>query len=284
VRSETEIAKGAVSISSAAVELAVLKAVEDLGKPLDEVSVTILGAGKMTKLLLTHLASHGVTKVVLLNRSRGSAEALAALYPDVEIRVGLMDELWSTMAETDLVFTSTSSTECILTKEELEPRGWGDAAKQLMAIDISVPRNVASECNELDGVFAYNVDDLKAVVAKNQARRKHKVLEAEVLLRAELAKFVSWQESLKFVPAISKLQAKYEEVRVTELTKASKKGLKQLDEKQRVAVDVLTKQIINKLLHAPMSYLRSDDADGMKASLMQVNDMFQLEDKKKKGK
>jgi len=285
VRSETEIAKGAVSISSAAVELAVLKAMQDLDRPLKDISVTILGAGKMSKLLLTHLASHGVTKVVLLNRSRGSAEALAAGYPDLEIRIGLMGELWPTLEETDLVFTSTSATECILTLPELQSRAWGaDASKQLMAIDISVPRNVESECNELPNVYAYNVDDLKAVVAANQARRRHKVLEAELLLRVELAKFVSWQESLKFVPAISKLQAKYEEVRVAELAKASKKSLKGLDDKQRVAVDVMTKQIINKLLHAPMSYLRSDDRDGTKASLTQINDVFQLEKKQGKGR
>lgn len=278
VRSETEIAKGAVSISSAAVELAVLKTLEDLSRPLKEVSVTIVGAGKMSRLLLTHLASHGVTKVVLLNRSRPRAEELAAEYPDLEVRVGLMDELWDTMQSTDLAFTSTSSTGCILTLADLKERSWGsDADKKLVAIDISVPRNVESECNDLDNVFAYNVDDLKAVVAKNQARRKHKVIEAENLLRVELAKFVSWQESLLFVPAISKLQSKYEQIRSAELEKALKKNLKSLDDKQRMAVDVTTKSILNKLLHGPMSYLRSDDTDGRKASLQQVHDIFNLE-------
>merc|ERR1719352_2269536 len=88
VRSETEIAKGAVSISSAAVELAMLKSRLDLNTPLPQLRIAVVGAGKMSRLLLTHLASHGVTKVVLLNRSRGSAEALAAGYPDLEIRIG----------------------------------------------------------------------------------------------------------------------------------------------------------------------------------------------------
>merc|ERR1712118_356848 len=91
---------------------------------------------------------------------------------------------------------------------------WGqDDADRLMVIDISVPRNVESECNDVEGVRAYNVDDLKQVVAANQAKRAHKVLESEVLLRVELQKFVAWQESLKYVPTISQLQARFESVR-----------------------------------------------------------------------
>jgi len=233
----------------------------------------------MSRLLLTHLASHGVTKVVLLNRSRPRADELAAEYPDLDIEVKLMDEFWQTMESTDLAFTSTSATGCIVTQELLEAGPWAAAngAQPLMLIDISVPRNVESQCNDVgDNVFAYNVDDLKQVVAANQAKRKHKVLEAEVLLRVELAKFQQWQESLRYVPAISKLQRKYEEVRVAELQKAQKKALKDLSDKERQAVDVVTKGIINKLLHGPMSYLRSDDRDGNKASVQQIEDLFMI--------
>merc|ERR1719446_1367811 len=90
VRTETEIAKGAVSISSAAVELAIIKAPEDLP------------VGKMSRLAITHLASHGVTKLNLLNRGHASAEALAAEYPDLDIQINLMDQLWPVMARSDL--------------------------------------------------------------------------------------------------------------------------------------------------------------------------------------
>ena len=276
VRSETGIAQGAVSISSAAVELAVLKSPPDLGVPLSEARVTIIGAGKMSRLLITHLASHGVTKLTLLNRSRPRAEAMADEYPDLDIRVGLMDELWETMEQTDLAFTSTSATGCILTQPLLHERVWGQKGQKLVLIDISVPRNVESECNEVAGTKAYNVDDLKEVVARNQARRRHKMIEAEVLLRGELSKFEQWQESLKFVPAISKMQAKFEKVRAAEVAKASKKALKGLSDKERQAVETLTKGVINKLLHSPMSYLRSD-SEGDKATVGQINEIFQLE-------
>merc|ERR1711871_1539559 len=161
------------------------------------------------------------------------------------------------------------------TKDELLDGAWAGGDKQLMLIDISVPRNVEAACNDVDGIFAYNVDDLKQVVAANQAKRAHKVLEAEVLLRVELQKFVAWQESLKYVPTISKLQKKFESVRQAELAKANKKGLKNLSDKERQAVDVATKGILNKLLHGPMAYLRSDDHDGTKASVQQLLDIFQ---------
>merc|ERR1719152_677839 len=158
----------------------------------------------------------------------------------------------------DLAFTSTSATGCIVTKDELLAGAWSGGDKQLMLVDISVPRNVEAACNDVPGIFAYNVDDLKQVVAANQAKRRHKVLEAEVLLRVELAKFVQWQESLRYVPTISKLQRRFEEVRQAELTKAQRKALKGLSDKERQAVDIATKGIINKLLHGPMTYLRSD--------------------------
>jgi len=235
----------------------------------------------MSRLLLTHLASHGVTKVTLLNRSRKSAEELAAEHPDVDVEVKLMDEFWSTLENTDLAFTSTSATSCIITKDELEDGVWSAGETPLMLIDISVPRNVEAKVNEVPGLFAYNVDDLKQVVAANQAKRRHKVIEAEMLLRIKLAEFVQWQESLRYVPAIAKMQSKFEAVRQAELAKAQAKGLKDLSEKELQAVDVVTKGIINKLLHGPMSYLRSDDHDGTKASVQQIEQIFQLLEQKR---
>jgi len=220
--------------------------------------------------------------VTLLNRSRPRADELAAEYPDLEVDVKLMDEFWSALETTDLAFTSTSSTGCIVTKDELNAGPWAGGDLPLMLIDISVPRNVESQCNDIDNVFAYNVDDLKQVVAANQEKRRHKMIEAEMLLRVELAKFVQWQESLRYVPAIAKLQKKFEEVRQAEIKRATKKGLKGLDDKQIQAVDVVTKGIINKLLHGPMSYLRSDDY-GEKATVQQIEELFLLLDDQKKG-
>jgi glutamyl-tRNA reductase len=276
VRSETDISKGAVSISSAAVELAMNKnAMQSLGKPLSEMRVAIVGAGTMTRLLFAHLASHGVSKVTLLNRSRPSAEALAEEYPDLDVEIKLMDEFWSTMEETDLAFTSTSATKYIVTKADLEARKYAERETPVVFIDISVPRNVEASCNDVAGVVAYNVDDLKQVLEENKAKRKNAMREAEVLLREEQAKFVQWQKSLPYTSLMVSLQKKFEAVREEEIAKHQKVGLKNLSDKQCEAVHAVTKGMNKKLLHGPMSYLRSDTG-GNKATVGQLEQLFFL--------
>ncbi|KAJ1622345.1 glutamyl-tRNA reductase [Pavlovales sp. CCMP2436] len=255
VRSETSISKGAVSISSAAAELADMRSQVALGKPWADASICIVGAGTMSRLLLTHLASKGMTRVRLLNRGLDRSQELAAQYPDVEVSCEGMEMLDDALATCDAVFTSTGADYCIVTKPmlaELVPAG-----KKLMLIDISVPRNIETECNDVPGVSAYNVDDLKSVVAKNQASRRRSVLEAEHLLASELDGFMSWQRTLDYVPVIGKLQANAEAIRAAELLKAAGK-LNGLDAKQMEAVERCTKSIINKILHSPMTYLRKD--------------------------
>ena len=168
----------------------------------------------------------------------------------------------------------------LLSKDIMEENGL--TGRPVMVVDIAVPRNVNSDVSSVPGATAYNVDDLKQVVAANQEKRRHKMLEAELLLQVELAKFVQWQESLRYVPAISKLQKKFEQVRSAEFKKAADKQLKDLSDKERQAVDVLTKGILNKLLHSPMTYLRSDDQDGTKADVAQIEALFGLVDDKEK--
>lgn len=297
VRSETSIARGAVSISSAAAELADLRSEEALGKPFSgarsrggraeagargapartraspppahlspsslplsaraEASIAIVGAGTMSRLLLTHLASKGMAKVRLLNRGSQRAQELAAQFPDVEVSCEPMEALADALCSCDAVFTSTGASHCIVTKQQLAALEGQRAGRRLMLVDISVPLNVEHACNALEGVAAYNVDDLKAVVAKNQASRRRSVLEAEALLASELAGFLGWQRTLDFVPVIGKMQANAEAIRAAELAKVSAK-LAGLDDKQREAVERCTKSIINKILHSPMSYLRTN--------------------------
>jgi len=279
VRAETDIGKGAVSISSAAVELACKKAVTNLNKSLEDLRVTVVGAGKMSRLLLTHLNSKGVTKLTLVNRSRESAEELAEQYPDLAVDVKLMDEFWPAIRQSDLVFTSTSA-GTLISKADLEAGADAGAgpAQGLMLIDISVPRNIGADAGEVSGVFAYNVDDLQEVVNANRDARQHKVMEAELLLRVELSKFVQWQESLCYVPVLRKLQGQFESVRKAEVEKLMKKGLKDCSKKELDAVDIATKSIINKLLHKPMVYLRADDLKGTKAAPGEIESIFGMHD------
>lgn len=176
VRTETGISKGAVSISSAAVEFSDHKSPAVLGKEFQEASVAIIGAGKMSRLLMIHLASQKIKKITLLNRSLPRAEELAKEFPEMEVDIKLMDELWPVMKTHEVIYTSTSASGCILTKENMRENGLEDGRK-MMIVDISVPRNVETEVSELNGIEAFNVDHLKEVVDRNTAMRKKQILE-----------------------------------------------------------------------------------------------------------
>lgn len=276
VRAETGIAKGAVSISSAAVELAEHRCIPDLGMPLEDTRVCIVGAGKMSRLLVQHLLSRDVTDITIVNRSMGRAEELAAMFTKADLNIELMPELISRVAQSDVVFTSTGAEKLILTKEVMTDAAKEHGSRKQIIIDISVPRNVGADVNDLDHAFSYNVDDLKAVVAKNQARRKRLMLEAEKVLREEQLTFNNWHSSLGCIPAISKLQQRAESIRQDEMERVKGK-LAGLSASEAKAVEQLSKGIINKMLHSPMVHLRGlDDMEERTMTLKHIEALFKL--------
>jgi glutamyl-tRNA reductase len=290
-RAETAISKGAVSISSAAVEFSQKQLPLDLGLPLSGARVVIVGAGTMTRLLVTHLKSHGVSKIVLVNRSVGPgsrAQELADEHPEVAWDLRTPDHMYAAMAECDVAYMSTSAEEPIVTVDGLTQHVFGIrdvGAKALSVVDISVPRNVETAVDQLAGVFSYNVDDLKAVVARNTASRQREMLEAESLLREELAAYRGWHQSLGAVPTIAKLQASAEVMREAEFNK-NQKQLKNLSDKELEAVERLSRGIVNKLLHGPMAHLRApENQEDKRRTLSTLSALFKLDDDgKKKGK
>lgn len=250
VRTETSIGTGAVSISSAAVELAQIKVAN-----LAACRVVILGAGKMSRLLVQHLLSKGAVEISIVNRSRERAQELAKQFPGQPIQIHPLSEMMAVIAESDLVFTSTSATEPILDRAKLEMVL--EVQRSLMLFDISVPRNVHADVNELENVQAFNVDDLKAVVAQNYESRRKIAQEAERLLEEEVEAFDIWWRSLETVTTISCLRNKVETIREQELEKALSRLGSEFAEKHQEVIEALTRGIVNKILHDPMVQLRS---------------------------
>lgn len=271
VRTETSIGTGAVSISSAAVELAQMKTTN-----LSDCRVAIIGAGKMSRLLVQHLISKGATQISIVNRSQERAQQLANLYPEQPIYTYALSEMMAVIAKSDLVFTSTSATEPILNRSRLEkvvePHGC------LMLFDISVPRNVDADVNELSHVQAFNVDDLKAVVAQNYESRRQMAEEAEKLLDEEILAFDLWWRSLETVSTISCLRNKIETIREQELEKAlSRLGAEFADKHQEV-IEALTRGIVNKILHDPMVQLRAQqDVEARRNCMQTLQILFNLD-------
>src|SRR4028118_1554157 len=271
VRTETSIGTGAVSISSAAVELAQTK-VQNLAA----CRVAIIGAGKMSRLLVQHLLAKGAASIAILNRSQARAEELASQFPEAKLSLCHLSEMMRVIAESDLVFTSTSATEPLLDRAKLEATL--EPNRSLMLFDISVPRNVAADVNELENVQAFNVDDLKAVVAQNQESRRKMAMEAEVLLEEEVEGFDLWWRSLETVPTISCLRDKMETIRAQELEKALSRLGSEFAERHQEVIEALTRGIVNKILHDPMVQLRAEqDIERRRRAMQSLQILFNLD-------
>ncbi|NEQ97892.1 MAG: glutamyl-tRNA reductase [Cyanothece sp. SIO2G6] len=271
VRTETSIGTGAVSISSAAAELAQMK-VEDLTQQ----RITIIGAGKMSRLLVQHLLAKGGTNLTILNRSMSGAERLAAQFKEAELKLHTMDDLDTILPQSDIVFTSTSATQPIINKAKLE--SILSASQDLMLIDISVPRNVDGDVSAMDTVQSFNVDDLKAVVAQNQESRRQMAMEAEGLLEEEVDNFEVWQRSLDTVSTISSLRKKVETIREQELEKALSRLGSEFAERHQEVIEALTRGIVNKILHDPMVQLRAQkDIEARNQAMEALQTLFNLE-------
>ncbi|KAK3021474.1 hypothetical protein RJ639_047646 [Escallonia herrerae] len=281
VRTETNIAAGAVSVSSAAVELALMKLPQTSHAT---ARMLVVGAGKMGKLVIKHLVAKGCTKVVVVNRSEERVAAIREDLKDTEIVYKPLKEMLTCAAEADVVFTSTASDTLLFLKEnviDLPPVGL-DVGGLRLFIDISVPRNVGSCVSDLETARVYNVDDLKEVVAANKEDRIRKAMEAQTIIAEESKQFEAWRDSLETVPTIKKLRAYAERIRLAELDKCLSKMGDDISKKTKRAVDDLSRGIVNKLLHGPMQHLRCDGSDTRTLSetlenMHALNRMFSLE-------
>ena len=258
VRTETNLGTGAVSISSAAVELAQLKVgqargIDDLVS-LEQEQIAVVGAGRMSRLLLQHLQAKGAPGVVLLNRTVARAEQMAADFPQLPVQCRPLTDLDHCLSTCSLVFTSTAAEEPIITADRLKGL---NRRSSLMLIDIGVPRNIAADVSGLSGVGAFDVDDLQEVVARNQEARREIAAEAEGLLADEGRQFLDWWDGLEAVPVVNRLRLQLEDIREQELQKALSRMGPDLSARERKVVEALSKGIINKILHTPVTNLRA---------------------------
>ncbi|MBA0607102.1 hypothetical protein Godav_019460 [Gossypium davidsonii] len=281
VRTETNIAAGAVSVSSAAVELAFMKLPESSHTT---ARMLVVGAGKMGKLVIKHLVAKGCTKMVVVNRSEEKVAAIREEMKGVEIIYRPFTDMLACSAEADVIFTSTASETPLFLKEHVKdlPPVSSEVGGLRLFIDISVPRNVGSCVTDVEGARVYNVDDLKEVVAANKEDRLRKAMEAQAIITEELKQFEAWRDSLETVPTIKKLRAYADRIRLAELEKCLSKMGVDIPKKTRKAVDDLSRGIVNKLLHGPMQHLRCDGNDGRTLNealenMNALNRMFGLE-------
>ena len=263
VRTETRIAENAVSISFAAVELA-KKIFTDLSKKV----FMLLGAGEMAELAAKYLISNGVKEVIVSNRTYERACELAKEFNGRPVK---FDEFIQEMIRADIVICSTGASDYVLKKSQMQKVMKERKQRPVFIIDISVPRNIDPETNDLDNVYLYNIDDLQGVVDVNRFERQKEAEKAERIVEEEIETFLKWQSSLDSVPTIIALREKAEEIKKEELDKLLSK-FPGIGEKEKKAIEYMAAAITNKLIHPPTAALKEDfeDKDIMVATIKRL--------------
>ena len=261
VRTETEIGQSAVSVSYAAVELA-----RQIFGSLDHRKVLLIGAGKMSELAARHLARAGASDITVTNRSAARATAMAEIF---NARTVPYEAFMTAMHSTDVVLTSSGAPHFILTRDNMRPIVHARKGRPMFLIDIAVPRNIEPAVNSLDGVFLYDIDDMQKVVESNMRVRQAEAEEAERIISEEVARMMQRLQQRGAAPLIVSLQQQLEATRLAELERARAR-LATLTPEQRELVDTITRGILNKVAHGPISELRRLSAspaggDGLEA-------------------
>ncbi len=248
VRNETAIASSSVSVASVAVELA-----EKIFGSLAGKAVYLVGAGKMQELAARHLIAHGAGKIYVSNRTHERAAALAAKFKGEAIP---FERLYDTADRADIVISSTGAPHAIFEKYHGEKFLLRRKNRPMFFIDIAVPRDVDPGLNDLDGIFVYDIDDLQQVVQSHLGDRRREAARAEELIEQEVVKFQSRLQTRDVVPTIVSLQEHMETVRQAEIDRVRGR-LGTLNPEQEIAIEALTRGIINKIMHTPITTLKS---------------------------
>ncbi len=267
VRTETGIGSHAVSVSYAAVELAK----KIFGSLRGKVAL-LVGAGEMAELAAQHLLSAGVSKMLVANRTLSRAIELAERFGGEAYG---LDELKECLLKSDIVISSTGAPGYIITKDTIKPLLRKRKMRPIFFIDIAVPRDVDPEVNALENVYVFDIDDLKQVVEENIERRKKEATRAEKIVEEEVIKFSRWLKELAVYPTIKALKAKAEEIKRRELAKTLSKV--ELDPEKRRAIEVLLDSVIQKLLHDPITYLKSGYHREGRDAVVVVRRIFNLD-------
>jgi glutamyl-tRNA reductase len=252
-REETGIGRGAASVSSAAVQLA-KKIFGGLGGR----RAMILGAGDVAELALECLLNEGVRVAIVANRTHERAQTLAERHGATAMHY---DECWESLRDVDVLICSTASPVPVVTVGRVRDSVKARGDRPLCILDIALPRDVDAPVGELDNVFLYDLDDLRAAAAANLEQRGEDVPAAREIIAAEVQKFWDWVAGLAAVPVVREFREEMDRLRSTELAAALRR-LGPLSPEQVEAVEHFSRSLMNKFLHEPSVRLKAAAANG----------------------
>jgi glutamyl-tRNA reductase len=253
VRTETEVGRLAVSVSSVAVELA-----RKIFGSLEGKAVLLLGAGEMAELAARGLMEGGASPLYVANRTPARARDLAESLAGTAVAFA---DVSAVMAQVDVVVACTAAREPLVRAGDARAAVHGRRTRPLFLIDLGVPRNVEAAVNDLDGVFCYDVDDLEQVAEANRLERQREAERAETLVAREVDKFLARLRDVEVVPTIVSLRERLEDIRRGELDKALAR-LPDASPETRQVLEALSQSIVNKVLHPPIEKLRDSSRAG----------------------
>ncbi len=271
-RDETSISEKAVSIGTAACELA-----EQELDSLREADVLVVGAGDMGKVVLRNLISRGVSDPVISNRTFERSLYLADEFEGEAIQ---QDEIEDHLEEYDLIISSTGSSEPIITWDMCGGR-LDSSNKKHLFIDLAVPRDIEPSVNDIEGIQVYDIDDLDEVIKENLPEGMSDLEKIGDIIEREFESLKRWMKHRKAAPLIEALNEKAEEIRSKEVEKALNKLITAEDkeEKKRVMED-FSRSLVQKLLHDPIVNSKrfvENEEEQKKDEFELICDLFDIE-------
>jgi glutamyl-tRNA reductase len=274
---ETTISEGAVTVSYAAVQL-----VEKIFSNLQKKSALIIGTGETGEIAAKHLRDRGIGRLALTNRSFEKAEKLAA---ELNTAVFPFANFKEHMYKFDIIVSATSAGGLIITKKDIEDAMKKRNYSSMVLMDIAVPRDIDPESKKIDYVFYHDIDSLNIIVDQNLSKRKDEMPKVERIIEEELDVFFEWYNSLEAAPTIKILREYFESIRAEEIDK----NINKFSEDDKEKLEIITKRIINKILHQPTIELRKISESDLRAEdtatkISIIRDLFGLNQKKEKEK
>lgn len=266
---DTDISKNAISTSYAAVQL-----VNKIFEKNRETKAIVIGAGEMSEQSVLNLTSNGMKDVTIVNRSIENAKQLADKFG---CSYEQMDKLEDCLMDTDLVISSTSSRNYVITEEMLQSVQAKRANRPLILIDIAMPRDIEPNTTQYDNVYMYNVDDLQGLIDSNLATRQQEAKKVEAMIMKAQDDFDTWVNQLGVTPVIQALRTKALTIH-EETFKSVERKMPDMTEREKTVISKHMKSIINQMLKDPITYTKEvgNEKHAMK-KLKEIETLFGIE-------
>ncbi len=269
IRSRTAISYGAVSVAYAAVELA-----QKIVHRISDKKVLLIGSGETGQLAAQHLSQKGTGKMYIANRTLKNAEKIAQEIGGTALP---LNELSRILHKVDIVIGATSSPNYIITYQDMKIALSARGTKPIIMVDIAVPNDFDPDISQFENVFLHNMASLEKIVDTNKVRRREEFDKAETFIEANTENYLQWRRQRALKPTIISLRHKMEGIRAVEIAKYKNR----VSEDQLELVNQVTRGLLNKILHLPVSHLKDMEAanhDNVNQKLNLVHEIFELQE------